>query len=133
MIALFDFIPSFCPNCGQKFSIKDDKYCRQDFWGGCAHTCSKCGMHFQKKTIFTDNTFDPEYWTEKKEDGIKCKHCNKEMNFIPAEGCIDTIFADYDVRGKWICECCGREYWETNPATGNDGSEIYELKGAKHG
>lgn len=40
MIALFDFVPTYCPNCGTKLNLGAD-YLRK-----ASHTC-KCGMGFQ--------------------------------------------------------------------------------------
>lgn len=44
MIALYDFLPHHCPNCGER--QKWDALQEQDFLVGCAHTCG-CGMRFQ--------------------------------------------------------------------------------------
>lgn len=45
MIALFDFMPRFCPSCGEPQSWKDSGDVR-DFYAGCSFTCRKCGLHF---------------------------------------------------------------------------------------
>ena len=55
--AILDFIPRYCPQCRREFQIHSDKYARNDFYAGCAHTC-QCGFQFQfvqpsqiKKTV----------------------------------------------------------------------------------
>lgn len=45
MVALFNFTPSHCPRCGKDFG-NWDRYGRQDFFAGCAHTCPGCGLHY---------------------------------------------------------------------------------------
>lgn len=56
MIALFDFVPRYCPNCG-----KDTRLLRPateaerrngitsygDFLAGASHACLSCGMKYQ--------------------------------------------------------------------------------------
>ena len=46
MIALFDFTPQFCPNCGDGLQFHDHM-ARSDYNSHCSHTCD-CGLHFQK-------------------------------------------------------------------------------------
>lgn len=43
MIALFDFVPQFCPNCGEPI-LRGDK---RDYMTRCSHVCLDCGLHFQ--------------------------------------------------------------------------------------
>lgn len=46
MIAAFDFVPEYCPNCGRKLGPWD-RYGLDDLLNyHCAHTCQGCGMHF---------------------------------------------------------------------------------------
>jgi len=47
MIALFDFIPVYCPNCGYKFSIKGDILNTTDYNLHCSCGCRQCGLQFQ--------------------------------------------------------------------------------------
>jgi endogenous inhibitor of DNA gyrase (YacG/DUF329 family) len=44
MIALFDFMPRFCPSCGkqQKWGTDDVR----DYYAGCSYTCRRCGLHY---------------------------------------------------------------------------------------
>lgn len=49
MIALFDFIPTYCPSCGKRLfperpphdAIRDYREAREP------HTCPACGLRFQ--------------------------------------------------------------------------------------
>ena len=44
---LFDFTPSFCPDCGQSWeSLYRDKYTWIDYRTGIRHCCSFCGLEF---------------------------------------------------------------------------------------
>lgn len=45
MIAVFDFIPGHCPNCGHQLNFTA-KYAASDYLAKNAHTCD-CGMKFQ--------------------------------------------------------------------------------------
>jgi L-rhamnose isomerase len=45
MIALFDFTPKACPNCGKH--IRWDKHSQNDYNVKCSFSCD-CGMHYQK-------------------------------------------------------------------------------------
>jgi hypothetical protein len=45
MIAIFDFIPAYCPNCGMHWNLTEDDL--QDFENGQPFTCD-CGLTFQK-------------------------------------------------------------------------------------
>jgi hypothetical protein len=46
MIAVFDFLPTFCPNCGTK-TVYNDPLTLQDFNAKCSFSC-KCGFAYQK-------------------------------------------------------------------------------------
>ncbi len=55
MIALYDFEPKFCPNCGAESPLplqtKNEEVCRamrHDFHVYCSFRCRKCGVHYQK-------------------------------------------------------------------------------------
>lgn len=45
MLALFDFLPKFCPNCGREIELLRDKTDYQSF---CSFTCNKCRMLYQR-------------------------------------------------------------------------------------
>ncbi len=47
MNAIFDFVPDFCPSCGDPLLPNKDKYAMQDYRGECAHSCTNCGLRFQ--------------------------------------------------------------------------------------
>jgi hypothetical protein len=56
MIALFDFLPNFCPNCGAETvgsfeQTESDRQCglhpHHDYNFGASHSCD-CGLMFQK-------------------------------------------------------------------------------------
>lgn len=46
MIALFDFVPMCCPNCGEHFELDSDRLALNDYTSKCSHTCG-CGLSFQ--------------------------------------------------------------------------------------
>jgi predicted RNA-binding Zn-ribbon protein involved in translation (DUF1610 family) len=48
MIALLNFNPTTCPNCGTEFTVRDPHLRRcseQDWLAGAASTCKRCGLH----------------------------------------------------------------------------------------
>ena len=51
MIALFDFLPTYCPHCGERLPF-DDALARIDFDYSNSHSCD-CGLAFQKATTKT--------------------------------------------------------------------------------
>ena len=46
MKAVYDFIPTYCPNCGAPTGV-NHKYYKADYNAKCTHTCD-CGVQFQK-------------------------------------------------------------------------------------
>lgn len=55
MIALYDFVPRFCPNCGtptkldRKATHEERMYHIEpdaDFKAGASHSCLNCGLHY---------------------------------------------------------------------------------------
>jgi hypothetical protein len=48
MIAILDYEPRFCPNCGKVFPCNQDSH--QDFNAYCSFVCPKCGACYQKAT-----------------------------------------------------------------------------------
>ncbi len=44
MIALFDFAPKFCPNCGK--NVEPKGYTREDFFANASFSCN-CGLSYQ--------------------------------------------------------------------------------------
>lgn len=48
MIALYDFIPRYCPNCGQPTGFINDPAHVADFSGYFSFDCTSCGVVFQK-------------------------------------------------------------------------------------
>lgn len=48
MIALYDFIPRYCPHCGQQTHLTHDPAYVADFSGYFSFDCTGCGLVFQK-------------------------------------------------------------------------------------
>lgn len=48
MIALYDFIPRYCPYCGSTTEVMDDPGCIADFSGYFSFRCGSCGVTYQK-------------------------------------------------------------------------------------
>ena len=48
MIALYDFIPKFCPNCGLPTMIRSDAVNLAEFSSNLCFLCSFCGMAYQR-------------------------------------------------------------------------------------
>lgn len=44
-IALYNFIPNHCPNCGKEININNSRYAVRDFQVGASHECN-CGLYF---------------------------------------------------------------------------------------
>ena len=45
-LALFDFTPNFCPDCGAAWSLFENKYTWLDYRSGIPHNCPGCGLSF---------------------------------------------------------------------------------------
>lgn len=48
MIALYDFVPRYCPYCGQATAVMEDPACVADFSSNFSFTCTGCGVVYQK-------------------------------------------------------------------------------------
>jgi rubredoxin len=48
VIALYDFIPRYCPHCGQQTGFINDPAHVADFSGYFSFDCVNCGLVFQK-------------------------------------------------------------------------------------
>lgn len=48
MIALYDFIPRYCPYCGQATSVTGDPASVADFSSGFSFRCAHCNLVYQK-------------------------------------------------------------------------------------
>jgi transcription elongation factor Elf1 len=52
MIAVYDFVPSFCPNCGKEIDLTGRApggYWRDaDYNAGASHECQGCGLMYQR-------------------------------------------------------------------------------------
>jgi hypothetical protein len=63
-LALFNYIPAYCPNCGKSLeSSFQDKLAKQDFYSGTSHSCD-CGLKYayvDTDTIY-DASLDIEYY-----------------------------------------------------------------------
>jgi transposase-like protein len=46
MIALFTFVPMFCPHCGRKIDLKDTCV-RQDYEAKASFHCLDCNLNYQ--------------------------------------------------------------------------------------
>jgi hypothetical protein len=51
MIAVYDFVPNYCPNCGAKIELKGRApggwWRDADYHAGASHSCD-CGLLYQK-------------------------------------------------------------------------------------
>lgn len=57
MLAIYNFVPSYCPNCGQAIDLKGyggdgyepgSRYRKDaDYRAGCSHYCPKCNLGYQ--------------------------------------------------------------------------------------
>ncbi len=48
MYAVFDFVPKYCPNCGEPIKFVD-REARADYWAGITHFCDRrCGFEYQR-------------------------------------------------------------------------------------
>lgn len=51
MIALFNFMPTVCPSCGddvcRSTSPEVQRSIARDYMAGASHTCANCGLQFQ--------------------------------------------------------------------------------------
>lgn len=47
MIALYNFIPHFCPNCGTEIHFKGP-FALSDYTGGASHFCKGCELHYAR-------------------------------------------------------------------------------------
>lgn len=45
MIALFDFLPAYCPNCGKEIKLHKD--CKAEYQHGVSMQCRNCGLSYQ--------------------------------------------------------------------------------------
>lgn len=45
MIALFNFIPYFCPGCGKTLPLRASRIDHAEYYDGVSHSCS-CGLSF---------------------------------------------------------------------------------------
>ncbi|HEY5572351.1 MAG TPA: hypothetical protein VIK64_04970 [Anaerolineales bacterium] len=48
MIALYDFVPRYCPYCGQATAVMDEPSCVADFSSNFSFACTSCGVIYQK-------------------------------------------------------------------------------------
>ncbi len=48
MIALYDFIPRYCPYCGHATTVMEDPSCVADFSSYFSFDCINCDLVFQK-------------------------------------------------------------------------------------
>jgi hypothetical protein len=48
MIALYDFIPKFCPNCGLPTMLRSDPVNMAEFSSNLCFLCSFCGLTYQR-------------------------------------------------------------------------------------
>ncbi|HZD55161.1 MAG TPA: hypothetical protein VE136_00435 [Anaerolineales bacterium] len=48
MIALYDFIPRYCPYCGQAAAVTSDPASVADFSGRFSFRCAHCNLVYQK-------------------------------------------------------------------------------------
>lgn len=48
MIALFDFVPRYCPNCGLPTRVRSDPINLAEYSGHLSFYCSYCELIFQK-------------------------------------------------------------------------------------
>lgn len=46
MLAVFSFIPNFCPSCGEKTKIKNHSEKKMDYVAGAGFECT-CGLKYQ--------------------------------------------------------------------------------------
>ena len=53
MIALYDFIPKFCPNCGLPTMIRIDPVNLAEYSSNLAFFCSFCGLTYQRAETST--------------------------------------------------------------------------------
>ena len=67
MIALYDFIPAFCPYCGHETQLRGPEQSR-DYLGHASHSCPRCGVHFAychtealSKTAESEGSDLPQY------------------------------------------------------------------------
>jgi len=49
VIAVMDFMPGYCPNCGAELAMNQSLYAHYDWAAGASHRCPKeCGIHFAR-------------------------------------------------------------------------------------
>jgi hypothetical protein len=65
-ISVFNFLPTYCPSCGDKF-LQKDKLAIQDFMAGASHTCLRCRAKYQyaNSTTILSIAEDIKYYLER--------------------------------------------------------------------
>jgi hypothetical protein len=66
IIGVFDFVPTYCPNCGKELHTAS-KLNVQDYLAGCAMSCRECGFQYQlvKTEPIISITDDLKYYYNK--------------------------------------------------------------------